>query len=81
MIKLQENDCRAYFLKKQVKAMFTSYGIGFCSVSQYYMVWYEHTFSSIFMLGMSLKTLNIIWMCFDGKNNHLEKKQEKVQQQ
>ena len=38
MIKLQENDCRTYFLKKQVKAMFTSYGIGFCSVSQYYMV-------------------------------------------
>ena len=26
------------------------------------------------MLSMSLKTLNIILMCFDGKNNHLKKK-------
>ena len=57
--------------------MFTSYGIGFCSVSQNCMVWCEHTFPSIFMLGMSLKTLNIIWMCFDGKNNHLEKSKRK----
>ena len=32
------------------------------------------------MLSMSLKTLNIILMCFDGKNNPFEKKQEKVQQ-
>ena len=32
------------------------------------------------MLSMSLKTLNIILICFDGKNNHLKKKQEKVQQ-
>ena len=29
---------------------------------------------------MILKTLNIILMCFDGKNNHLKKMQEKVQQ-
>ena len=26
------------------------------------------------MLGMSLKTLNIILMCFDEKNTHLKKK-------
>ena len=26
------------------------------------------------MLSMSLKTLNITLMCFDGKNNHLKKK-------
>ena len=25
------------------------------------------------MLSVSLKTLNIILMCFDGKNNHLRK--------
>ena len=25
------------------------------------------------MLSMSLKTLNIILMCFDGKNSHLKK--------
>ena len=29
------------------------------------------------MLSMSLKTLNIILMCFDGKNNHLKNNQEK----
>ena len=33
------------------------------------------------MLSMSLKTLNIILMCFDGKKQLFEKKkQEKVQQ-
>ena len=32
------------------------------------------------MLSMSLKAVKIILMCFDGKNNHLKKKQEKVQQ-
>ena len=32
------------------------------------------------MLGMSLKTLNIILMCFDEKNTHLKKKQEKERQ-
>ena len=32
------------------------------------------------MLSVSLKTLNIILMRFDGKNNPLKKKQEKVQQ-
>ena len=60
--------------------MFTSYRIGFCSVSQNYKVWCEHTFPSIFMLSMSLRTLNIILMCFDGKKQLFEKKQEKVQQ-
>ena len=29
------------------------------------------------MLSMSLKTLNIILMCFDGKNNCLKKKKRK----
>ena len=29
------------------------------------------------MLSMSLKSLNITLMCFDGKNNYLKKKQEK----
>ena len=29
------------------------------------------------MLSMSLKTLNIILMCFDGKNNHLKKNKRK----
>ena len=43
------------------KAMFTSYRIGFYSVSQ-----------TAFMLSVSLKTLNIILMCFDEKNNHLK---------
>ena len=32
------------------KAMFTSYRIGFCSVSQNYMVWCEHTFLSTLCL-------------------------------
>ena len=32
------------------------------------------------MLSMSLRTLNIILMCFDGKKQLFEKKQEKVQQ-
>ena len=31
----------------------------------------------IFTLSMSLKTLNIILMCFDGKNNHLKKNKRK----
>ena len=57
--------------------MLTSYRIGFCSVSQNYTVWCEHTFPSIFMLNMSLETLNIILMCFDGKNNHLKKNKRK----
>ena len=64
-------------LVKVFNAMFTSY-IGFCSVSQNYMVCCEHTFLSTFMLSMSLKALNIILMCFDGKNYHLKKIQEKV---
>ena len=29
------------------------------------------------MLSMSLKTLNIILMCFDGKNNYLKKNKRK----
>ena len=29
------------------------------------------------MSSMSLKTLNIILMCFDGKNNYLKKKKNK----
>ena len=29
------------------------------------------------MLNMSLETLNIILMCFDGKNNHLKKNKRK----
>ena len=29
------------------------------------------------MLSMSLKTLNIILMCFDGKNNYSKKKKNK----
>ena len=57
----------------QCQAMFTSYRIGFCSVSQNYTVWCEHTFPSIFMLSMSLKTLFNILMFFDGKNNDLKK--------
>ena len=40
----------------------------------------KYTFSSIFLLSVSLKTLNIILMCFDGKNNHLKNNQKKVQQ-
>ena len=31
------------------------------------------TLPLIFMKSMSLKTLSIILMCFDGKNNHLKK--------
>ena len=51
------------------KAMFTSCRIGFYSVSQ-----------TAFMLRVSLKTLNIILMCFDEKNNHLKNlKKNKVQ--
>ena len=30
------------------------------------------------MLSMSLKTLNIVLMCFDEKSNHMKKKREKV---
>ena len=55
--------------------MFTSYRIDFCSISQNYKIWCEHTFPSIFMLSMSLKTLNIILMCFDGKKLPFEKKE------
>ena len=64
----------------KLKAMFTSYRIGFCSVSQNYTVWCEQTFLSTFMLSMSLKTLNIILRGFNGKNKHLEKIQGKVPQ-
>ena len=46
------------------KAMFTSYCIGFCPVSQHYTVWCEHNCLPEFMLSMNLKTLNIILMCF-----------------
>ena len=49
--------------------MFTQHRIVFRSVLQYYAALCEHTFF-----------VNIIFMCFDGKNNHLKKKktQEKV---
>ena len=33
------------------------------------------------MLGMSLKTLNIILMCFDEKNTHLKKKKQEEERQ
>ena len=56
-----------------IMTMFTSYHIGFLSVSQNYTILFEHTFPSIFMLSVSVKALNIIFMCFDGKNNHLKK--------
>ena len=46
---------------------FTSFRIAFCSISQHYTVWCEYTFFTTFMLSMSLKTLSIILMCFDGK--------------
>ena len=52
--------------------MFTSYRIGFCSVSQSYTGWCEHTFPSVFMLNMSLKILNIILMCFDVLTTYLQ---------
>ena len=50
------------------KAMFTTYRIDFRFVSQNYTVWCEHTFISTFMGSMNLKTLYIILMCFNGKN-------------
>ena len=59
--------------------MFTSYQIDFRSVSQNYK-YVVNTFSATFMLSISLKALNIILMCFDGKCNHQKKVQEKVQQ-
>ena len=37
----------------------------------YGMMWTH--FPSIFMSSMSLKTLNIILICFEGKNNYLKK--------
>ena len=43
--------------------MFTQHRIVFRSVLQYYAALCEHTFF-----------VNIIFMCFDGKNNHLKKK-------
>ena len=61
----------------KIEVMFTSYCIGFCSILQNYTVWCEHTFPSIFMLSMSLKTLDIILMSFDGKNNYLRKNKRK----
>ena len=45
--------------------MFTSYRIAFRSVSQCYTVWCEHTFLTIFMFSVSVKTLSI--MCFDAR--------------
>ena len=54
--------------------MLISYRIGFCSVSQNYTVWCEHTFPAMFMLSISLKTLNIILTCFDRKKQPFEKK-------
>ena len=63
-----------------IMTMFTSYRIGFRSVSRNYTKWCEHTFISIFMLSVSLKALKIIFMSSDGKNNHLKKMQENVQQ-
>ena len=70
-------ECHAVWV---IMTMFTSYRIGFGSVSQNYTVWCEHTFISLFMLSASLKVLDIIFMGFDGKNNHLKKIQENVQQ-
>ena len=66
---LQNNDLEMYSKHNKAKSvvakvMFTSYCIGFCSVSQHYTVWYEHNCLPEFMLSMSLKTLNIILMCF-----------------
>ena len=57
-------------------AIFKSYRIGFCSVSQNYTLWCEHALPSIFMLSMILKTLKIALICFDEKNNHLKKKRK-----
>ena len=57
-------------------AIFKSYRIGFCSVSQNYTLWYEHAFPSIFMLSMILITLKIALICFDGKKQPFEKKRE-----
>ena len=54
--------------------MFTSYCIGFHSVSQNYTVWCEHTFPSTITLGMNLKTLNIILIWLDEKKQPSEKR-------
>ena len=45
---------------RSIKAMFTSYRVGFCFVSQNYTVWYEHNFPSTFMLSMSLKLWTLV---------------------
>ena len=42
------------------------------------MMWTH--FSHCIYIEYELKTLSIILMCFDGKNNHLKTMQEKVQQ-
>ena len=52
--------------------MFTSYRIGFCSVSQNIRYDVNTRSLRIFMLSVSLKTLNI--MCFDGKTAIWKKK-------
>ena len=57
--------------------MFTSCRIAFLSASQYYTVWCEHNFLSIFMLSMSSETLNIILICFDGKKQPIWKIQKR----
>ena len=57
-------------------AIFKSYRIGFCPVSQNYTLWCEHAFPSIFMLSMILITLKIALICFDGKKQPFEKKRK-----
>ena len=75
---LQEKTCanpKTYnFIKKETLAMFTSYPRGFRSVSQNYI----RDMNTLSLLH-SLKALNFI-LRFDGKYNHLEKIQEKLQQ-
>ena len=73
----EEDQCWSILLQVLFKIRPCSHNIGFCYVSQNYTVWCEHTFPSIFMLSMGLKTWNIIiLMCFDGKNNSEKKNEE-----
>ena len=72
----QLSTVHAFFSRSNSVAIFTTYRICFCSVSQNYTVWCEHTFPSISMISMILITIkryfNVLWW----KKQPFEKKRK-----
>ena len=57
--------------------MFTSYRIGFCSVSQNCTVWCEHTFPSNIYVEYEFKNFEHYFNVFWWKNQRFEKKNKR----